>query len=95
MLPRRGWRQDGMSPARSHRRTVLRSVPRSREIWRKETPVDVQANGLLEAGAPTRVRRWAARRRGRVRPLDCGRDRRGYASSLPAATSVAIRRTAA
>ena len=26
----------------------------------------VQANGLLEAGAPTRVRRWAARRRGRV-----------------------------
>src|SRR3954466_14345262 len=40
MLPRCGWRQDGMSPARSHRRIVLPSVPRSREIWRKETPVD-------------------------------------------------------
>jgi hypothetical protein len=37
----------------------------------------LQANGLLEAGAPARVRRWAARRRGHVRPLNRGRARRG------------------
>jgi len=42
----------------------------------------LQANGLLEVGAPARVRRWAARCRGRIRPLDCRRNRRGYASSL-------------
>jgi hypothetical protein len=36
----------------------------------------VQANGLLEAGAPARGRRWAARRRGRVWPLGHGRARR-------------------
>jgi len=37
----------------------------------------VQANGLLEAGAPARLRCWAARRRGHVRPLNRGRARRG------------------
>ena len=37
----------------------------------------MQANSLLEAGAPTRVRRWAARRCGRIRSLDRGRARRG------------------
>src|SRR4051794_33388215 len=88
MLPRRGWRQDGMSPARSHRPTVLRSVPRSREIWRKE--------------APAACRRTASSKRAR-RPA-CAAGPRGVVAAsgpsvtgvpavrAPPATSAAIRR---